>query len=193
MFDQTEALYRERSAILGIVGMGYVGLPLALAATTAGYQVVGFDIDPHKVEELNRGKSYLNHISDAQIATVTSNKALRATTDFREVGAVDAVIICVPTPLTPNREPDLSFVDRTVRTIAPYLRENHLIVLESTTWPGTTTEVVKPILEQTGLKSGEDFFLAFSPEREDPGNADFSTRIIPKVVGGGRRKIPQTG
>jgi UDP-N-acetyl-D-glucosamine dehydrogenase len=184
LIDQMETLYRERRAVLGIVGMGYVGLPLALAAAAAGYRVVGFDIDPQKVEELNAGKSYIKHVRSEQIAAAVREKRLRATTRFEEVSAVDAIIICVPTPLTSHREPDLSFVERTAEAIAPHLRKGHLVVLESTTWPGTTTEIVKPILERTGLRSGEDFYLAFSPEREDPGNSAFSTQAIPKVVGG---------
>ena len=182
--SETETLYHERRAVLGVVGMGYVGLPLSLAAAAAGYQVVGFDIDPQKIVLLNGGKSYLNHIKSDQIAKAVREEKLRATADFQEIKIVDAIIICVPTPLTPNREPDLSFVERTAEAIAPHLRKGHLLVLESTTWPGTTTEVVKPILERTGLKCGEDFYLAFSPEREDPGNANFSTQTIPKVVGG---------
>jgi UDP-N-acetyl-D-glucosamine dehydrogenase len=184
LFDRVERLYVERKATLGIVGMGYVGLPLTLAAAAVGYRVLGFDIDPQKVDWINRGKSYLKHIGSKQITSAVREQRLRATADFQEIGSVDAIIICVPTPLTANREPDLSFIERTTEAIAPYLRKDQLVVLESTTWPGTTVEVVKPILERTGLKCGEDFYLAFSPEREDPGNVDFSTRTIPKVVGG---------
>jgi UDP-N-acetyl-D-glucosamine dehydrogenase len=183
LIDQIEALYRERKALLGVVGMGYVGLPLMLTASAAGYCVIGFDVDPQKVGKINAGESYLKHIDSEQIAAASRKKRLRATTRFEEIKEVDAIIICVPTPLTPNREPDLTFIERTAESIAPYLRRGHLVVLESTTWPGTTNEVVKPILERNGLKSGDDFFLAFSPEREDPGNTDFSTRTIPKVVG----------
>jgi UDP-N-acetyl-D-glucosamine dehydrogenase len=182
--DQIEALYRERKATLGVVGMGYVGLPLMLAAEAAGYCVVGFDVDPQKVEKINAGTSYFKHIGSEQIAAAVCKKRLRATTRFEEVKGLDAIIICVPTPLTQNREPDLTFVERTAESIAPHLRKGHLVVLESTTWPGTTTEIVKPILERAGLRSGEDFYLAFSPEREDPGNTEFSTRTIPKIVGG---------
>jgi UDP-N-acetyl-D-glucosamine dehydrogenase len=184
MSDQIDAPYRERKAILGIVGMGYVGLPLILAAGAAGYCVVGLDVDPQKVEKINAGKSYLKHIRSDQIAAAVRERRLRATTRFEEVKGVDAIIICVPTPLTPNREPDLTFIERTAEAIAPHLRKGHLVVLESTTWPGTTTEIVKPILERSGLRCGDDFYLAFSPEREDPGNPEFSTRNIPKVVGG---------
>jgi UDP-N-acetyl-D-glucosamine dehydrogenase len=183
LIDQIEALYHERKAILGVVGMGYVGLPLMLAASAAGYCVIGFDVDPQKVERINAGEGYLKHIDSAPIAAASRKRRLRATTRFEEIKEVDAIIICVPTPLTPNREPDLTFIERTAESIAPYLRRGHLVVLESTTWPGTTNEVVKPILERNGLKSGDDFFLGFSPEREDPGNTDFSTRTIPKVVG----------
>jgi UDP-N-acetyl-D-glucosamine dehydrogenase len=184
LIDQIEAQYHERKAVLGVVGMGYVGLPLMLAAGAAGYRVVGFDVDQQKVENINAGRSYFKHISSEQIAAVVRERRLRATTRFEELKGIDAVIICVPTPLTANREPDLTFVKRTAELIAPHLRKGHLVVLESTTWPGTTTEIVKPILERGGLRSGEDFYLAFSPEREDPGNQEYSTRTIPKVVGG---------
>lgn len=181
--DQLEARYRERKAILGIVGMGYVGLPLTLAATAAGYRVVGFDVDSQKVEAINSGKSYFRHIQSDLVASAVQKQLLTATTKFDGIRIIDAIIICVPTPLSQNREPDLTFVERTTESIAPHLRRGQLIVLESTTWPGTTLEVVKPILERNGLQSGKDFFLAFSPEREDPGNSDYSTRTIPKVVG----------
>jgi UDP-N-acetyl-D-glucosamine dehydrogenase len=181
--DQLEARYRDRTAILGIVGMGYVGLPLMLAATAAGYRVVGFDVDFQKAEKINSGESYFKHISNELVASAVQQQLLRATTKFEEIQRVDAIIICVPTPLTQNREPDLTFVERTAESISPHLKKGQLVVLESTTWPGTTIEIVRPILERSGLKSGKDFFLAFSPEREDPGNCDYSTRTIPKVVG----------
>ncbi len=184
LLDHLEAQYHDRKAVLGIIGMGYVGLPLMLAAETAGYCVIGFDVDPQKVAKINAGKSYFKHIANEQIAAAVLKGRLRATTRLDEVKAVDAIVICVPTPLTRNREPDLTFIEQTAETIAPHLRKGHLVVLESTTWPGTTTEIVKPILERTGLKCGEDFYLAFSPEREDPGNVEFSTRMIPKIVGG---------
>jgi UDP-N-acetyl-D-glucosamine dehydrogenase len=178
------AIYREKRATIGVVGLGYVGMPLALAAWTAGFRVIGCDIDPEKVELINSGKSYLKHIPSQEIATAVRDKRLRATTQFVDLGRADAVVICVPTPLTIYREPDLSYVEDTAKAIAPHLQKGQLIVLESTTWPGTTAEVVKPILERSGLKSGTDFYLAFSPEREDPGNQSFSTKSIPKVVGG---------
>jgi UDP-N-acetyl-D-glucosamine dehydrogenase len=158
LLDQIESLCRKREAVLGVIGMGYVGLPLALAAAAAKYRVIGFDIDPKKVDRINDGNSYLKHIGSEQIAKAVNEKRLRATADFQETKAVDAIIICVPTPLTANREADLSFVERTAEAIAPFLRKGQLVVLESTTWPGTTAEIVKPILERTGLKSGEDFY-----------------------------------
>jgi len=176
--------YIEKTAIIGIVGIGYVGLPLALSAAAAGFKIVAFDVDAEKVASINSGKSYIRHVSDREIIGAVEGERLRATSNFEEIKTVDAIIICVPTPLTAHREPDLSFVERTADVISPNLREGHLVILESTTWPGTTTEVLKPILERSGLKSGKDFYLAFSPEREDPGNSDFSTRKIPKVVGG---------
>lgn len=169
---------------VGIIGLGYVGIPLALTACNAGFPVVGFDIDARRVAQINRGESFIKHIPTSAIAAAIKEERFRATTDFDELRDVDAIIIAVPTPLTKHREPDLSYVEATARAIAPRLRKGHLVVLESTTWPGTTDEVMRPILEKTGLKSGIDFYLAFSPEREDPGNPDFGTSTIPKVVGG---------
>jgi len=186
--DTPEALlkqiYLQRTATIGVIGMGYVGMPLALAAAAAGFRTVGFDIDPEKVASINAGKSYIKHIPSEEIAAAVRDGRLHSTDQFGQLHAVDAIIICVPTPLTAYREPNLTYIRSTTEAIALRLRKGHLIVLESTTWPGTTTEVVKPILERCGLRSGKEFFLAFSPEREDPGNADFSTRQIPKVVGG---------
>jgi UDP-N-acetyl-D-glucosamine dehydrogenase len=177
-------LYFSKKAVIGIIGLGYVGMPLALATWTAGFRVVGFDVDPQKAASINAGKSYLRHIPSEEIKAAVSADRLRATTHFEEVREVDAIIICVPTPLTAHREPDLTYIEKTAQAIAPHLRKGHLVVLESTTWPGTTTEVMRPILENGGLKAGRDFYLAFSPEREDPGNANYSTKSIPKVVGG---------
>jgi UDP-N-acetyl-D-glucosamine dehydrogenase len=178
-----ESLYVQKHAVVGIIGLGYVGMPLALAAWNSGFRVVGFDIDTAKVDTINSGASYLKHIPDHVIAEAVTSDRLRATDVFAELNDVDAIIICVPTPLTVHREPDLTFIEQTTRAIAPHLRRGQLVVLESTTWPGTTDEVMRPILEASGLKSGVDFFLAYSPEREDPGNPNFSTHAIPKVVG----------
>ncbi|WP_114187093.1 nucleotide sugar dehydrogenase [Microvirga aerophila] len=178
------AAIRERRATIGIIGLGYVGLPLALTTAKAGFKVLGFDINLTYVDQLNRGESYIQHISSDHVAEALARKRLEATTDFERLDEPDAILICVPTPLTKHREPDLSFVESSARMIARRLRPGQLIVLESTTYPGTTAEVLKPIFEATGLTSGTDFFLAFSPEREDPGNPAFSTSTIPKVVGG---------
>jgi UDP-N-acetyl-D-glucosamine dehydrogenase len=174
----------DRSYTVGVVGLGYVGIPLALAAVKAGFTVIGFDIDAERVGKLNTGKSQIKHISDASIHAAVGARKFSATADFDRLGEPDAILIAVPTPLTKHREPDLSYVEKTAEAIAPRLRAGQLIVLESTTWPGTTREVIKPILERGGLVSGRDFYLAFSPEREDPGNETYGTATIPKVVGG---------
>jgi UDP-N-acetyl-D-glucosamine dehydrogenase len=174
----------DRSACVGVIGLGYVGLPLAAATARAGFRTLGFDIDPQKAAELNAGRSYIDAVSGDELARLIKQHRFWATDDFSQLRDCDVVAICVPTPLTRQREPDLSFVEATVRTIGLTLRPGQLIVLESTTYPGTTREVVKPLLEQAGLRSGLDFFLAYSPEREDPGNAAFETRSIPKVVAG---------
>ena len=179
-----ESAYRGRSARVAVIGLGYVGLPLALALTGAGFTVTGFDIDPAKAAALNEGRSYIRQITDDRVARAVATGRFRATTAADEFAACDAVIVCVPTPLSPQREPDLSFVEASTRLIRDRLRPGQLVVLESTTWPGTTDEVMRPILEETGLASGRDFFLAYSPEREDPGNITFTTSTIPKVVGG---------
>jgi UDP-N-acetyl-D-glucosamine dehydrogenase len=178
------ASFRARRARIGIIGLGYVGIPLALTAAKAGFKVLGFDIDAPRVEQINRGESFIKHISPELISEAVQDGKFQATADFNRLDEPDAILICVPTPLTKHREPDLSYVENTARAIAPRLRKGQLVVLESTTYPGTTDEVIRPIFEATGLKSGEDFFLAFSPEREDPGNPDFGTSTIPKVVGG---------
>lgn len=191
----------DRSALVGIVGMGYVGLPLALAFTESGFQVLGFDIDGAKVYKLNRGESYIHHLDGNRVARAHASGRLRATADFSRLGEPDVILICVPTPLGVHREPDLSYVINTAHQIAAALRPGQLVVLESTTYPGTTDEILKPILEGTreespqevlatagnpsaGLVCGQHFFLAFSPEREDPGNKNYGTTNIPKVVGG---------
>jgi UDP-N-acetyl-D-glucosamine dehydrogenase len=174
----------QKTARVCIVGLGYVGLPLAETFAEGGYPVLGFDIDEKKVQSLKQGKSYIGHISSQRVAELIKNGRFDATSDARRFAEVDAVVICVPTPLTEAREPDLSYIINTGETIRSHLQKGQLIVLESTTYPGTTEDLLQPILEKSGLKAGRDFFLAFSPEREDPGNKDFATRNIPKVVGG---------
>ncbi|MBK5965659.1 UDP-N-acetyl-D-glucosamine dehydrogenase [Thiocystis minor] len=173
----------SRESLIGILGLGYVGLPLMLRFAEVGYRVLGFDIDADKVEQLQQGQSYIEHIPAEQIGRAIAN-GFRATTDFSRATECDALILCVPTPLNRYREPDLSFVLQTTESIIPHLRASQVVVLESTTWPGTTDEELRPRIERTGLKVGKDIFLVFSPEREDPGNPAFQTRTIPKVVGG---------
>jgi UDP-N-acetyl-D-glucosamine dehydrogenase len=174
----------SRTAVIGVVGLGYVGLPLSLCACKAGFRVLGFDVNPERVESLNNGHSPLNHIAEARVAEARTCERFTATLDVGRLTGADAILICVPTPIGPHREPDLSFVKETARMIAGVLRRGQLIVLESTTYPGTTREILKPILETSGLRAGTDFFLAYSPEREDPGNSNFDTSQIPKIVAG---------
>jgi UDP-N-acetyl-D-glucosamine dehydrogenase len=190
MSDLLEKL-RDRSATIGIIGLGYVGLPLGETIAQSGFAVIGFDIDPAKIEALCSGRSYIHHLPPERLADLLradpaaiAPRTIHPTADFSLLARCDAILICVPTPLTANRDPDLSYVVRTTETIARHLRPGQLVVLESTTYPGTTDEVMRPILEETGLRAGRDFFLAFSPEREDPNNPNFTTRSIPKVVGG---------
>jgi len=173
-----------RSARIGIIGLGYVGLPLACLFAEKGFPTTGFDIDAPKITALNSGRSYIKHIPGKRIAAVRKGGTFDATDDFARLKQMDAIIICVPTPLTKYREPDLQFIVTTGEAIAPRLRKGQLVILESSTYPGTTRDDLKPILEATGLASGKDFFLAYSPEREDPGNPNFGTNDIPKVVGG---------
>jgi len=175
---------KKRKASIGIIGLGYVGLPLLKEFHKTGFNVTGFDIDRKKVDMLNRGESYIKHIPSSSIKKLVADGKFYATTDFSGIKNMDCAIICVPTPLNKNREPDLSFVFKTTRSIAEHLRKGQLIILESTTYPGTTDEDMRKILEETGLKAGKDFYLAYSPEREDPANIDFTTSKIPKVVGG---------
>ncbi len=174
---------KNKEAIIGVVGLGYVGLPLLMEFVEQGFQTIGFDIDPVKVEKLNAGKSYITHIDESRVKKVRDSKLFEATTDFTRIPEVDAILICVPTPLTKHREPDLSYITGTGETLCKHIRKGQLIVLESSTFPGTTEEVLKPILEKSGLKGDRDFWVAFSPEREDPANPKFNTRTIPKVVG----------
>ena len=173
----------SREAIIGIIGLGYVGLPLARAFSGAGFAVIGFDVDPVKVAQLHRGESYIGHIDGSAIAEMLARR-FQATAQFERLREPDVILVCVPTPLTDTREPDLTYVIRSIRAVSAYLRGGQLVVLESTTYPGTTREVVLPLLQESGLQLGRDFFLAFSPEREDPGNPHFSAPTIPKIVGG---------
>jgi UDP-N-acetyl-D-glucosamine dehydrogenase len=175
---------RERKARVGIVGLGYVGLPLGLTFCEKGFDVVGFDVDPKKIDVLSSGGTYIVHLGEERVRAALATGRFAPTTDFARLGECDAILIAVPTPLTSQREPDMRFVIQTAEAVRDRLKPSQLIVLESTTYPGTTDELVREILEQTGLKAGADFFLAFSPEREDPGNARYNTRTIPKVVGG---------
>ena len=178
------ARYRDRTATIAVIGLGYVGLPLVGALVRAKFSVIGLDIDKGKIKALRNGETYISHLPAELFADAIEERRFNPTTNFDELREADAVLICVPTPLTSHREPDLSFVESTARSILPRLRRGQLIILESTSYPGTTRDIVKPILQESGLVSGDDFFMAYSPEREDPGNIDFSTKDIPKVVGG---------
>lgn len=183
---------KNANSKIGIVGLGYVGLPLMLRFQDEGYKVLGFDIDEFKVARINKGESYIEHIRSEKIKNALAN-GFEATLDFKRIPEVDAIILCVPTPLNKYREPDLSFVLDTVDTIVPYLRKGQVVSLESTTYPGTTEEELLPRVESKGLKVGTDIFLVFSPEREDPGRGDFTTKTIPKVVGGQTKNCLEVG
>lgn len=182
----TELLRRikENKVKVGILGLGYVGLPLAREFAVSGVKVLGFDIDQQKVKTLNSGRSIIKHVPHSQVKKLRDSGLFSATSNMSRTRSVDVILICVPTPLTRNREPDMRFVISSCETIARYLRKGQLVVLESTTYPGTTRELMAPILERSGLKAGKDFYLAYSPEREDPGNKKFTTKTIPKVIGG---------
>jgi UDP-N-acetyl-D-glucosamine dehydrogenase len=202
MLAAFQSKIEAKTSRIGIIGLGYVGLPLALLFARNGFRVCGFDVDPHKVDILGRGKSYIRHIQESVIAEHVERGRLIVTTDFSKAREMDSLLICVPTPLDAHREPDLSYVRNTTESILPHLQRGQLVVLESTTYPGTTEEVVLPVLEKSGLRSpvkayspifrevppgdgaGIDFLLAFSPEREDPGNKQFETHEVPKVIGG---------
>jgi len=175
---------RERKARTGVIGLGYVGLPLAVEFARAGFHAVGIDVDTRKVDAINSGTSYIVDTSSEEVASLVATGRLKATTDFKVIEGLDSINICVPTPLRKTKDPDMTFILAAVAEIKKYLQPGQLIILESTTYPGTTEEVVLPALEESGLRVGEDFFLAFSPERIDPGNKTFNTRNIPKVVGG---------
>jgi UDP-N-acetyl-D-glucosamine dehydrogenase len=174
----------NKKATIGVIGLGYVGLPLAVEKAKAGYRVIGFDIQKEKVDKVNKGINYIGDILDGDLKEVVEAKKLMATNDYSFLKDVDAVAICVPTPLDKNKQPDLSYIINSAKEIAKYLHKGMLVVLESTTYPGTTEEVIKPILDDTGLICGEDYFLAYSPERVDPGNKQYNTKNTPKVVGG---------
>lgn len=181
--NQVITKLENKSAVIGIVGLGYVGLPLLLRYSQIGYKVIGLDIDKSKVQKLNQGQTYIEHIKSSDIELAVK-QGFTASTDFSQASQCDALIVCVPTPLNKYREPDLSFVTSTVDALVPYLRSEQVLSLESTTYPGTTEEELLPRVESTGLKVGENFALVYSPEREDPGNPNFETRTIPKVCGG---------
>ena len=176
-------IIKSKEATIGIIGLGYVGLPLAIRFSEVGFKVIGFDIDEHKVNMLNDGKSYIKHISEDVISKMIDQGFL-ATMDFTTIKDVDAILICVPTPLGVHNEPDLSYVKSTLDLVKSHLREEQLLILESTTYPGTTAEEIVPVIEALGFKVGENFYIGYSPEREDPGNKNFSTQTIPKVVSG---------
>lgn len=179
-----EQKIRNKTAIVGIVGLGYVGLPLAIAFSQAGFKVLGFDMQPKRVDLVNKGQSYIADIGSDTLSAVIASDRLEATTAQSRLGEVDAICICVPTPLTETKEPDLSYVTHESEELSRHLQSGQLVILESTTYPGTTREVVLPILERSGLKAGQDFYLAYSPERIDPGNKKYSIRNTPKIVGG---------
>jgi UDP-N-acetyl-D-glucosamine dehydrogenase len=184
MSSTLEERIRDKSALVGIVGLGYVGLPLMMAFVKAGFRTIGFDVDQAKVDKLQTGQSYIKHIDAVEIAKLVEEGQFEPTADLARLAEADCLLICVPTPLNESRDPDLSYVEGTTWAISNVLRPGQLVILESTTYPTTTRDIMLPILEKSGLKAGEDFFLAYSPEREDPGNPDFSAAGIPKVVGG---------
>jgi len=190
-YADLERKIREKTAKVGVVGLGYVGLPLLRAFIRAGFSTIGFDVDEAKVKKLNAGESYIGHIPSDWIREWVTTGRFEATADMGRLCEPDAILICVPTPLNESRDPDLQYIEGTTAAIAQVLRPDQLIVLESTTYPGTTREVMLPALEAKGLKVGQDFYLAFSPEREDPGNPNFSAERIPKVVGGIEPKSTQ--
>lgn len=184
LYDNLQTALEERTARIGVIGLGYVGLPLAVTAAARGFSLIGFDVDEGKIQELDARRSYIDAVTSEALAEVSQAQRTTWTTDFAQLEACDVIVICVPTPLTRHREPDLSYVEATAESIARHLTPGTLVILESTTFPGTTDEILVPLLEAGGLKAGSDFWVAFSPEREDPGNASFRTQTIPKIVGG---------
>lgn len=188
VFEELIRKIKLKKAVIGVVGLGYVGLPLAVEKAKAGFKVIGFDIQVEKVEMINQGVNYIGDVSGNELKEIIDNGMLIATVDYSQITRTDSIIICVPTPLDKYKQPDISYIEKSTREIAKYLKRGSLVVLESTTYPGTTEEIVLPILEESGLKCGEDFFLAYSPERVDPGNKIYQTKNTPKVVGGVTRK-----
>ncbi|MCC6502902.1 MAG: nucleotide sugar dehydrogenase [Deltaproteobacteria bacterium] len=194
-YGALEKLIQEKKARIGVIGLGYVGLPIVLRFCEEGLPVTGFDVDPEKIKLIKKGKSYIKHIPSEKIAQFALGRkpSLAVTTDMSGLAKMDAIIICVPTPLSDKREPDLTYVENTGIEIAKYLRKGQIVSLESTTYPGTTDELLLPMFEARGLKAGKDFFLVFSPEREDPGRADFNIKTTPKIVGGFTPKCARLG
>lgn len=192
MKDKLVSKLSDRSAVIGIVGLGYVGIPLAIRYAEVGYKVLGLDIDQSKIDSISNGKTYIKHIPDADIQQAV-DRGFESTTDFTRAAEADALILCVPTPLDLHREPDLSFVIDTMESLLPYVRKGQVVSLESTTYPGTTDEELKPRIESTGYTVGKDVFLVYSPEREDPGNENFKTQTIPKVCGGDTAACQEVG
>src|SRR5437016_8428632 len=184
MKDELIRSIQTRRARVGVVGLGYVGLPLVLRFGEEHFSVLGFDVDPVKVRKLQAGESYIRHIPAERLQALIKEKQFEATTDFQRLGEADCIIICVPSPLTAKKDPDLQYIENTTDAISRTLRKGQLVCLESTTYPGTTEEILLQRFRATGLQAGSDYFLIFSPEREDPGNPKYSTRTIPKVVGG---------
>ncbi len=182
--DYLKTKISKKKAILGVIGLGYVGLPLAVEKAKAGFRVIGFDVQEDKVQKVNSGNNYIGDVVNEDLKEIVNSGLLTATMDFSQVASADCVCICVPTPLDEHQQPDISYVQNSAESILPYMHKHMLVILESTTYPGTTEELLRPILEKSGLKCGEDFYLAFSPERVDPGNLLFKTKNTPKVVGG---------
>ena len=184
MLDNLIKKLNESDSTIGIIGLGYVGLPLSLAYVDAGFNVIGFDVDQQKINYLKNGESYINHIDRNKLKKAIDERKFIPNIDMKEIGKVDAIIICVPTPLDIHREPDLSYVSNTVKSIMPYIKRGQVVSLESTTYPGTTEKYLKKPIEEMGWEPGKDIYVVYSPEREDPGNKNYSTSEIAKVVGG---------
>jgi len=184
MKEQLLKKIADKEIVAGVVGLGYVGLPLAVEKAKAGFKTIGFDVQKEKVDLVNQGHNYIGDVVESDLAQLVKEGMLKATTDFSAIKDVDFVAICVPTPLDAHQQPDISYVESSAKSIAAHLHKGMMVVLESTTYPGTTEELIRPILESSGMKCGEDFYLGFSPERVDPGNAIYKTKNTPKVVGG---------